>query len=207
MRAVDRSGWNPTACTISRGCQPVSSSTSPCPSLRRILTRINETRTQLPSPAITDEPMTPSAPARPRRAPPEPPPKAAAVRDAQTAPHRAARRRPPRPPPIGCRKSDARMHTPARLLIFEQASGLADGAAPLLVTSEPGFYRCPTPVAAFERKLERVGVRGKPRVNENKYPQRRRAGPSLASPPRRVRGAVRATRGDRIAISPAPSRA
>jgi hypothetical protein len=30
------------------------------------------------------------------------------------------------------------MHTPARLLIFEYASSLADVAAPLLVTSEPG---------------------------------------------------------------------
>jgi hypothetical protein len=30
------------------------------------------------------------------------------------------------------------MHTPARLLIFEHGSSLADVAAPLLVTSEPG---------------------------------------------------------------------
>ena len=50
-------------------------------------------------------------------------------------------------------------------------------------TSEPGFYRCRTPVAPVERKLERVGVCGKSRDNENNYPQRRGAGPSLASPP------------------------
>jgi hypothetical protein len=33
------------------------------------------------------------------------------------------------------------MRMPARLLVFEYASSLADGPAPPLVTFEPGFYR------------------------------------------------------------------
>jgi hypothetical protein len=157
LSTVPTIGWNPTRPHHLPRPPAGLLVDLPCSSLRRMLARIDTTRGQPPAPAVRDEPMTPDLP-----------------HPLGVVKHHHSDRRSQRhcvmlkPLPIGQLDIDQRdlhpsaavnlrlaVQTPARLLIFEHASGLADGAAPL--SSLPS--RGSTVVGLLSLPLKETGTR------------------------------------------------